>query len=136
MKSFKQGIFALLISGAILALGACDFLFIEESSSPLTSSNMESSIAQESFPTYSQEIEISIEEESALDSIDSVLEPESSLEESSIEDSSIDESFEAQTSEDPSIDESFEEESSFEDSSQSSSESSNGGFELPEDKFD
>ena len=100
MKHFIRGCLALLFMVTMAVLGGCNFLFPEENSS-LTS-------VQESLPLCSQESEISNEEESALDRDDSVLEPETSLEESSIEDSSIDEP----------------------------SESSNGGFELPEDKFD
>ena len=55
MKSFKQGIFALLTAGAIMALGACDVLFTEDSAS--TSSYTESFASIESTPLASSSIE-------------------------------------------------------------------------------
>ena len=137
MRTIKQGIFSLLVLSLIAISGACDFSPAEEStpspSASFSSQEIPSSSPEETANKTSSEDSANIDENSQNSPLESV-EPTSSEE---VEESSSEEFSKQESSiEDTSCEEESVSSSEEVDESSSSETSSNGAFELPEDKFD
>ena len=141
MKRIKQGIFSLLVLSLIAISGACDFSPAEESTP--SHSSLAASVSSQELPSTSlveTVSETSTSEESEYSNEDSQNAPLESVETTfseEVEESSNEEFSKQESSiEDTSSEEESVSSSEEVDESSSSETSSNGAFELPEDKFD
>ena len=123
MRKLKQGVFALLILALATFIGACETEIHDEGvSAPLSSSTKEQSSRLES-----EALSYSTEETSSLDSELSAEESDASSEETVLPEDSFSDSLEES--------ESSSETSEDAPTSSPAESSSDGRFELPEDKF-